>query len=61
MLPTELRSLDTVHIATAGRIGADLAEIVTRSAFLPVECIAGEIGQPTGELGSSQLASGRWI
>jgi uncharacterized protein len=29
MLPVELRSLDAVHIATAGRIGADLAEIVT--------------------------------
>jgi uncharacterized protein len=29
MLPVELRSLDAVHLATAGRIGADLAEIVT--------------------------------
>jgi uncharacterized protein len=29
MLPVELRSLDAIHIATAGRIGADLAEIVT--------------------------------
>ena len=29
MLPAELRSLDAIHIATAGRIGADLAEIVT--------------------------------
>jgi predicted nucleic acid-binding protein len=29
MLPVDLRSLDAIHIATAGRIGADLAEIVT--------------------------------
>jgi uncharacterized protein len=29
MLPVELRSVDAIHIATAGRIGADLAEIVT--------------------------------
>jgi uncharacterized protein len=29
MLPVELRSLDAIHLATAGRIGADLAEIVT--------------------------------
>jgi uncharacterized protein len=29
MLPVELRSLDAIHIATAGRIGADLGEIVT--------------------------------
>ena len=27
--PVELRSLDAIHLATAGRIGADLAEIVT--------------------------------
>jgi predicted nucleic acid-binding protein len=29
MLPVELRSLDAIHVATAGRIGPDLAEIVT--------------------------------
>ena len=29
MLPVELWSLDAIHIATAGRVGADLAEIVT--------------------------------
>jgi uncharacterized protein len=29
MLPVELRSLDAIHIATAGRVGSDLAEIVT--------------------------------
>ena len=29
MLPVELRSLDAIHLATAGRVGADLAEIVT--------------------------------
>ena len=29
MLPVELRSLDAIHIATAARVGADLAEIVT--------------------------------
>ncbi len=29
MLPVELRSLDAVHLATAARIGADLAEVVT--------------------------------
>jgi uncharacterized protein len=29
MLPVELPSLDAIHLATAGRIGADLAEIVT--------------------------------
>jgi uncharacterized protein len=27
--PIELRSLDAIHLATAGRIGSDLAEIVT--------------------------------
>jgi uncharacterized protein len=27
--PLELRSLDAIHLATAGRIGADLGEIVT--------------------------------
>ncbi len=29
MLPVELRSLDAIHLATAGRVGADLDEIVT--------------------------------
>jgi uncharacterized protein len=29
MSPLELRSLDAVHLATAGRMGADLAEVVT--------------------------------
>ena len=29
MLPVELGSLDAIHLATAGRIGADLGEIVT--------------------------------
>jgi len=29
MSPVELRSLDAIHLATAGRIGTDLAEIVT--------------------------------
>jgi predicted nucleic acid-binding protein len=29
MLPVELRSLDAIHLATAARVGADLAEIVT--------------------------------
>lgn len=29
LLPIELRSLDAIHLATAGRIGRDLGEIVT--------------------------------
>ena len=29
MLPVELRSLDAIHLATAARLGADLAEVVT--------------------------------
>ena len=29
LLPQELRSIDAVHSATAGRLGADLGEIVT--------------------------------
>lgn len=29
LLPVELRSLDAIHLATAGRIGRDLSEIVT--------------------------------
>ena len=29
LLPVELRSLDAIHLATAGRIGRDLGEIVT--------------------------------
>jgi uncharacterized protein len=29
LLPAELRSLDAVHLATAGRLGSDLGEIVT--------------------------------
>lgn len=29
LLPTELRSLDAIHLATAGRVGRDLGEIVT--------------------------------
>lgn len=29
MSPVELRSLDAIHLATAGRIGTDLAEVVT--------------------------------
>lgn len=29
LLPIELRSLDAIHLATAGRIGRDLSEIVT--------------------------------
>lgn len=29
LLPIEVRSLDAIHLATAGRLGADLAEIVT--------------------------------
>ena len=29
LLPEELRSLDAIHLATAGRLGADLGEIVT--------------------------------
>jgi predicted nucleic acid-binding protein len=29
MLPIELRSLDTIHLATAQQLGADLARIVT--------------------------------
>ena len=36
LLPIELRSLDAIHLATAGRIGRDLGEIVTyeqRMAF----------------------------
>ena len=36
LLPFELRALDTIHLATAGRIGRDLGEIVTydqRMAF----------------------------
>ena len=29
LVPIELRSLDAIHLATAGRIGRDLGEIVT--------------------------------
>ncbi len=29
LLPIELRSLDAIHLATAGRIGRDLGELVT--------------------------------
>ena len=29
LLPEELRSLDAIHLATAGRLGTDLREIVT--------------------------------
>ena len=29
LLPGELRSLDAIHLATAGRLGSDLGEIVT--------------------------------
>ena len=29
LLPVDLRSLDAIHLATAGRIGRDLGEIVT--------------------------------
>ena len=29
MSPVELRSMDAIHLATAGRIGTDLGEIVT--------------------------------
>lgn len=29
LLPLELRSLDAIHLVTAGRIGGDLGEIVT--------------------------------
>ncbi|HTT88308.1 MAG TPA: PIN domain-containing protein [Acidimicrobiales bacterium] len=29
MSPAELRSVDAIHLATAARIGTDLAEIVT--------------------------------
>lgn len=29
LLPEELRSLDAIHLATAGRLGSDLGEIVT--------------------------------
>jgi predicted nucleic acid-binding protein len=29
LLPEELRSLDAIHLATAGRLGTDLGEIVT--------------------------------
>jgi predicted nucleic acid-binding protein len=29
MLPTELRSLDAIHLATAQLLGTDLARIVT--------------------------------
>jgi uncharacterized protein len=29
LLPIDLRSLDAIHLVTAGRIGRDLGEIVT--------------------------------
>lgn len=29
LLPMELRSLDAIHLATAGRVGRDLGELVT--------------------------------
>jgi predicted nucleic acid-binding protein len=29
ILPEELRSLDAIHLATAGRLGTDLGEIIT--------------------------------
>lgn len=29
LLPTELRSLDAIHLSTAARIGVDLGEIIT--------------------------------
>jgi predicted nucleic acid-binding protein len=29
LLPFELRSLDAIHLATAGRLGAELGEVVT--------------------------------
>jgi len=29
LLPVELRSLDAIHLATAGRLGAELGEVVT--------------------------------
>jgi predicted nucleic acid-binding protein len=29
LLPQELRSLDAIHLATAGQLGADLSEIIT--------------------------------
>ena len=29
LLPIELRSLDAIHLATAGRVGRDLGELVT--------------------------------
>lgn len=29
LLPEEIRSLDAIHLATAGRLGTDLSEIVT--------------------------------
>ncbi len=29
LLPAELRSLDSIHLATAGRLGRDLAAIIT--------------------------------
>ena len=40
LLPVELRSLDAIHLVTAGRIGRDLGEIVTydqRMAFAAQE------------------------
>lgn len=29
LLPLELRSLDAIHLATAGQLGGDLGEIIT--------------------------------
>lgn len=36
LLPNELRSLGAVHLATAGRLGSDLGEIVTYDEHMSV-------------------------
>ena len=40
MSPVELRSLDAIHLATAGRIGTDLAEIVTYDQRMAAAALA---------------------